>query len=112
PLDAHVEFIYMPDGAEVMVTAASDPNSDADIFHIPGIRTTVRQFIECVYSLAGEGGPRVFIASTLCLGAGLLWSAKFRSQYYGACAHRYSSCKPPRIGLPITPDRRLHPALS
>jgi nucleoside-diphosphate-sugar epimerase len=59
PLDADVEFVYMPDAAVAMVTAAADPGSDAAVFHIPGARTTVREFTDDMYSLAQAGRPRV-----------------------------------------------------
>ena len=52
-LDADVEFVFMPDAARALVEVAVAPNCDAEVFHLPGIPTTPRKFVECVYGQVG-----------------------------------------------------------
>jgi len=53
PLDAELEFVFMPDGARALVEAGAAPGGDAETFHVPGIRTTPRAFIEAIFAAAG-----------------------------------------------------------
>src|SRR6188472_4133792 len=59
PLDVTSELVYMPDAARVLVEVAVAADCDASVFHLPGVRTTPRQFAELVYRAAGRK-PRVF----------------------------------------------------
>ena len=59
PLDVTIELVYMPDAARGLVEIATAPGGDATVFHLPGTRTTPRQFIDMTYASAGET-PRAF----------------------------------------------------
>lgn len=61
PLDVEVELVYMPDAGKALVAVAADPAAAGEVFHLPGTRTTPRQFIAAVYAAAGAR-PRVFAA--------------------------------------------------
>ncbi len=52
-LDADVEFVFMPDAARALVEIAVAPGCDAEVFHLPGLQTTPRKFIECIYAQVG-----------------------------------------------------------
>jgi hypothetical protein len=54
PLDLATEFVYMPDAARALVEVGTAANCDAVVFHLPGVRTTPRRFIELVYQAAGR----------------------------------------------------------
>jgi nucleoside-diphosphate-sugar epimerase len=54
PLDIETEFVYMPDAARALVEVGTAANCDAVVFHLPGVRTTPRRFIELVYQAAGR----------------------------------------------------------
>ena len=68
PLDVTIELIYMPDAARALVEIATAAGGDAAVFHLPGARTTPRQFIQRVYESAGES-PRAFGVPRLILAA-------------------------------------------
>jgi nucleoside-diphosphate-sugar epimerase len=53
PLDVEVEFVFMPDAAEALVQVGSAEGMDGAVFHLPGVRTTPREFISAVYGAAG-----------------------------------------------------------
>lgn len=52
-LDVDVELVYMPDAARALVAVAVAPGCDAEVFHLPGVPTTPRKFVECVYAQVG-----------------------------------------------------------
>ena len=49
PLEVAIELVYMPDAARALVEVATAADCDAAVFHLPGARTTLRQFVELVY---------------------------------------------------------------
>jgi nucleoside-diphosphate-sugar epimerase len=53
PLDVEVEFVFMPDAALALVEVGAAEDIDGESFHLPGIRTTPREFIAAVYRTAG-----------------------------------------------------------
>jgi nucleoside-diphosphate-sugar epimerase len=57
-LDVDVELVYMPDAARALVAVAVAPSCDADVFHLPGVPTTPRRFVERIYAQVGVK-PRV-----------------------------------------------------
>ena len=59
PLDVAVELVYIPDAGRAMVAVAAAADCDGATFHLPGARTTPRQFVELVYQAAGRK-PRAF----------------------------------------------------
>jgi nucleoside-diphosphate-sugar epimerase len=59
PLDVTIELVYMPDAARVLVEVAVAADCDAAVFHLPGMRTTPRRFVELAYQAASRK-PRVF----------------------------------------------------
>jgi nucleoside-diphosphate-sugar epimerase len=70
--DAEVEFIYLPDAAEAMVRVGSDQATDGEEFHLPGIPTTPREFIDRVYRTA-NAEPRALAVPNFVLNlAGLV----------------------------------------
>ena len=58
-LDVAVELVYIPDAGRAMVAVAAAADCDGATFHLPGARTTPRQFVELVYQAAGRK-PRAF----------------------------------------------------
>lgn len=57
-LDADVEFVYMPDAGRALVAVGTAADCDGDAFHLPGSRTTPRQFIAEIFA-AARAKPRV-----------------------------------------------------
>ena len=57
-LDVDVELVYMPDAARALVEVAVAPGCDAEVFHLPGVPTTPRKLVECIYTQVGVK-PRV-----------------------------------------------------
>jgi nucleoside-diphosphate-sugar epimerase len=55
PLGAEVELVFLPDAAEALVRVGSADGVDGESFHVAGIPTTPRAFIEAVYRAVG--GP-------------------------------------------------------
>jgi nucleoside-diphosphate-sugar epimerase len=53
PLGVEVEFVFMADAAEALVQVGSAEGIDSDVFHVPGIRTSPREFISAVYGAVG-----------------------------------------------------------
>jgi nucleoside-diphosphate-sugar epimerase len=55
-LDIPYEFLFMPDGAEAMVLAGTDPASNGETYHVPGGGvTTPKRFLGMVAAAAGTG---------------------------------------------------------
>jgi len=77
PLEVTIELIYMPDAARVLVEVAIAADCDAAVFHLPGARTTPRQFVGLVYQAAGRK-PRVFGVPRWLLSAGGVFDATAR----------------------------------
>jgi nucleoside-diphosphate-sugar epimerase len=77
PLDVSIELVYMPDAARVLIEVASAADFNAPVFHLPGARTTPRQFVELVYQAAGRR-PRVFSVPRWLLSAGGVFDATAR----------------------------------
>jgi nucleoside-diphosphate-sugar epimerase len=48
----------MPDAARALIEVAVAPGCDAEVFHLPGVPTTPRAFVERVYAQLGVK-PRV-----------------------------------------------------
>jgi hypothetical protein len=59
PLDVEIELVYTTEAARALVAVATAADRDASVFHLPGARTTPRQFVELVYQAAVRK-PRVF----------------------------------------------------
>jgi nucleoside-diphosphate-sugar epimerase len=53
PLDVAIELVYMHDAARALLEVATAADCGETIFHLPGTRTTPRQFVEAVYQAAG-----------------------------------------------------------
>lgn len=53
PLGVEVEFVFMPDAAEALLRVGSAEGVDGEVFHVPGIPTTPREFIEAIHRAAG-----------------------------------------------------------
>jgi nucleoside-diphosphate-sugar epimerase len=77
PLDVAIELVYMPDAARSLVEVATAADCDAAVFHLPGARTTPRQFVELVYH-ATVRKPRVFSVPRWLLSTGGVFSATLR----------------------------------
>ncbi len=58
PLEVDVEFVYMEDAARALVEVGVAPDCDAEVFHLPGVQTTPRKFVECVCAQLGVA-PRL-----------------------------------------------------
>jgi nucleoside-diphosphate-sugar epimerase len=52
PLDLPIELVYMPDAATAMVTVAA--SGEDDVVHLPGVRTTAREFIAAAFAAVGK----------------------------------------------------------
>jgi nucleoside-diphosphate-sugar epimerase len=87
PLDVAIELVYMPDGARALVEIAAASDCDAAEFHIPGARTTPRQFVELVYQAAGRK-PRVFRVPHFVLSAAGMFNGTLRA--VGDIAHLWT----------------------
>jgi nucleoside-diphosphate-sugar epimerase len=66
PLDVEVEFVFMPDAAEALVQVGSAEGTDGEVFHVPGIPTTPREFMGAVYQAMGAR-PRALAVPTFVL---------------------------------------------
>jgi nucleoside-diphosphate-sugar epimerase len=77
PLDLAIELVYMSDAARSLVEVAIAPDCDSAVFHLPGARTTPRQFVEFVYRAAGRK-PRVFGLPTWLLSVAGVFDATAR----------------------------------
>src|SRR5712691_4510 len=77
PLAVAIELVYMPGAAGALVKVATAADCDAAVFHLPGARTTPRQFVELVYRAAGRK-PRVFGVPRWLLSAGGVFDATAR----------------------------------
>lgn len=51
PLDVAIELVYMPDAAVAMVAVAA--RGEDDVVHLPGVRTTPREFIAAAFAAVG-----------------------------------------------------------
>jgi nucleoside-diphosphate-sugar epimerase len=76
-LDAAIELVYMPDAARAMVALATAPDCDAEVFHLPGARTTPRELATAIYTLAGAK-PRVTGVPAFVLRAAGVFDATIR----------------------------------
>ena len=52
-LGVEIEFMFMPDAAEALLRVGGAEGIDGEVFHVPGIATTPREFIGAVYQAAG-----------------------------------------------------------
>jgi nucleoside-diphosphate-sugar epimerase len=77
PLDVAIELVHMPDAARALLEVAIAADCDAAAFHLPGARTTPRQFAELVYRAAGRK-PRVSGVPRWLLSAGTVFDANLR----------------------------------
>ena len=77
PLEVAIELVYMPDAARALVEVAIAADCDAAVFHLPGARTTPRQFVEFVYRAAGRK-PRALAVPRWVLSAGGVFDATLR----------------------------------
>ena len=56
PADKPIEFVYMPDAANVLVEVGLANGVDGELFHLPGAaHTTARAFLENAIRIAGMG---------------------------------------------------------
>jgi len=76
-LEAEVELVYMPDAARTLVDVGAAADCDAATFHLPGLRTTPREFVNRVYR-AADVSPRVTAISGLVLSAVGVFDATVR----------------------------------
>lgn len=53
PLDLPIELVFMPDAARTMVALGCRDELPAELVHLPGSRTTAREFAELACSAAG-----------------------------------------------------------
>lgn len=58
-LDVEVELVYMPDAGKAIVAVGTDASTDGELFHLPGVRTTPRDFITRVFA-AADAKPRMY----------------------------------------------------
>jgi nucleoside-diphosphate-sugar epimerase len=72
PLDVEVEFVFMPDAAEALLQVGAAEGIDAEVFHLPGIRTTPRAFIDAVYRAAGAQTRTFAVPTSVLKLAGLV----------------------------------------
>jgi hypothetical protein len=77
PLGVEVESVFMADAAEALVQVGSTQGVEGEVYHVPGIRTTPREFISGVYQAVGMR-PRVFAGPTFVLKLAELVSATAR----------------------------------
>jgi nucleoside-diphosphate-sugar epimerase len=71
PLDLPVEFIFLPDAAEAMVRLGCDGAAEHGVVHLPGVRTTAREFAELAYRACGRDVRIVSVPRWLLRIAGL-----------------------------------------
>jgi nucleoside-diphosphate-sugar epimerase len=72
PLGVEVEFVFLPDAAEALVQVGSADRIDGEVFHVPGIRTTPREFIGAVYQAVGTRPAAVSVPAFVLKLAGLV----------------------------------------
>jgi nucleoside-diphosphate-sugar epimerase len=65
-LGVEVEFVFLPDAAEAILRVGTADGIDGEVFHVPGIPTTPREFIYAVYRAAGVS-PKALAVPTLIL---------------------------------------------
>jgi nucleoside-diphosphate-sugar epimerase len=78
PLDVEVEFVFLPDAAQALIQVGSAEGTDGEVFHVPGIPTTPREFIAAVYQAVGTQ-PRALAVPTFVLKLAGLVSATARA---------------------------------
>jgi nucleoside-diphosphate-sugar epimerase len=66
PLGGEVEVVFLPDVAETLVRVGSAAGVEGETFHVPGIPTTPRAFIDAVYRAVGIP-PRALAVPTFVL---------------------------------------------
>lgn len=52
PLDLPIELVFMPDAALAMIAVAA--RGEDDVVHVPGVRTTARDFIAAAFQATGK----------------------------------------------------------
>jgi nucleoside-diphosphate-sugar epimerase len=72
PLDVEVEFVFLPDAARAMLQAGGADGADGETFHVPGIRTTPREFVGAVYRAAGARARVLAVPPVVLKLAGLV----------------------------------------
>jgi nucleoside-diphosphate-sugar epimerase len=72
PLDVEVEFVFLPDAARVLLQVGEVDGIDGEAFHVPGIRTTPREFIGAVYRAAGVRAKVLAVPPVVLKLAGLV----------------------------------------
>lgn len=77
PLDVAIEVVYMPDAARALIEVAVAADCDSAVFHLSGVRTTPRQFVELVYRAAARRA-RVSAVPHWLLAAGGMFDATLR----------------------------------
>ncbi|MBV9122421.1 MAG: hypothetical protein JO112_03535 [Planctomycetes bacterium] len=70
-LSVEVEFVLMMDAAEALLQVGSAEGIDGEVFHVPGIPTTAREFIGAVYRAAGRRPRALAVPPFLLKLAGL-----------------------------------------
>jgi nucleoside-diphosphate-sugar epimerase len=70
PADHSIEFVYMPDAADVLVVVGLSDAADGELFHLPGVaHTTARDFLASAVRIAGTGRFAVMPAFLVRAGA-------------------------------------------
>src|SRR4051794_32677521 len=72
PLDVEVEFVFLPDAARALLQVGGAHGVDGETFHLPGMRTTPREFIGTVYRAAGVRARALPVPSVILKLAGLV----------------------------------------
>jgi nucleoside-diphosphate-sugar epimerase len=72
PLDVAVEFVFLPDAARALLQVGGADGIDGETFHVPGIRTTPREFIGAVYRATGVRARALAVPSVVLKLAGLV----------------------------------------
>jgi nucleoside-diphosphate-sugar epimerase len=71
-LDVEVEFVFLPDAAEALVQVGTAEGTAGEVFHVPGIRTTPREFIRAVYEAVGARPAALAVPMSVLKLAGLV----------------------------------------
>lgn len=118
PLDLPIELSFMPDAARALVEVGVAPDVDGEVFHLPGVRTTAREFAARCYAafdrpprVRGVGGALLRLAGLFdatvrgAADIGHLWTAPILLDG-GAYQARFGA-------VPVTPlDEALPPTIA
>jgi nucleoside-diphosphate-sugar epimerase len=72
PLNVEVEFVFLPDAARALLQVGGADSIDGETFHLPGIRTTPREFVGAVYRAVGVRAKALAVPSVVLKLAGFV----------------------------------------